>query len=132
MDSRTSRRRMASIGPSRSCWGTEPADSVQGRTSSPGNTPVSWHSATPILFELVSADVEPSIVRLRWHVAASTYTNAEVLRARTGEAWVSLGQPSADGPDGLEFEDRAPLAPGHYGYRLIVHRGGQSLVANET
>ena len=79
--------------------------------------------SVPVEASLVSADIEPGLVRLRWFTTQAASGHWTVTRAGEDAAWRPLGEATADGSDYLGFEDRSVTAGRRYGYRLETPDG---------
>lgn len=86
---------------------------------------------TPTALALVSAEVTPEGVQLRWHSPA---TNLRAMLQRRGEneAWSDLADVLSDGTGMVAYDD-ATVLPGHrYGYRLEIAGAGPTEYLGEA
>lgn len=110
---------------------------VSGGFASIGGLPQTNFAAmsdatTPTLLALVSADAEPSRVRLTWFAGDGQVLTATVYRRSEKDGWSILGRVSADGTGRLVFEDLHATAGSRYGYRLGVLHGAAEEFLGET
>ena len=93
----------------------------------------SLDDATAVALALVSADADPSRVRLEWRAGASVDWSARLERRDAGaSAWSALATLTPDGSGRIAYEDRAIVPGARYDYRLIVRESGAESVAGEV
>jgi len=88
---------------------------------------VTHDGATGALASLLSAEVEGTVVRLRWLAAANPGLMATVYRRTSESAWTALGQVSADGTGIMAWNDAQVSLGQQYGYRLGIWDGASEV-----
>ena len=93
---------------------------------------VTAEGATGALASLLSAEVEGTVVRLRWLAAANPGLSATVYRRTPESAWTAMGQVSADGTGIMAWNDAQVRRGQNYGYRLGIWDGDSETFLGET
>ena len=88
--------------------------------------------ATGALASLLSAEVDGTVVRLRWLAAANPGLSATVYRRTAETNWTTLGQVSADGTGIMAWNDAQVSRGQNYGYRLGIWDGASETFLGET
>lgn len=86
----------------------------------------------PVALSLVSAEVEPEVVRLTWYAAAANTDEGTIYRRTAQSDWERMGAVRRDGAGYLRFEDRTVSAGTRYGYRLVLGSGATASFSTET
>lgn len=86
----------------------------------------------PVQLALVSADAEPSLVRLTWSTASGINLRARVERRTEPTEWQTLAELSPDGSGRLLYEDRTVTPGTRYAYRLSYFEDGREYSTPET
>jgi hypothetical protein len=100
------------------------ADCLSQINAGIGIGPTCDDGPTPTLVSLVSAELGPDRVTLRWYCADAGLSAAVERRVAAGD-WSEIGRVAPDGAGVLVFEDFGVIAGESYDYRLVVRSGDQ-------
>jgi hypothetical protein len=85
-----------------------------------------------VLAALTFVDPEPDRIRLTWYAAGEPNLNATLYRRTPGTDWTRVATLTSNSGGLLQYEDRAVIEGGLYGYRLGIMDAGVEVFAGEV